>query len=228
MPSMARIRRSSHMRCTTSRTSIAAMGNMEATLASLRLADQNSAHVLPVHRSFHLTSIAHIELQQGQHRCGDSHIPTSDRAEPPGAARRRSRAVAAHARRSAVRAGAAWRRAAVPRRGGQLFAQLEDAVGRGRTCGATRRRRANGTGRHVESRDAWKRVQPLCRQVGDSRGPAERDGRRRADDASDRRCDRCERCGIRSRARHGVDARRMGPRARVPEHPRDPRMGRQR
>ncbi len=41
------------------------MGNLDATLASLRLADQNSEHLLPVHRSFHLTSIAHMELQLG-------------------------------------------------------------------------------------------------------------------------------------------------------------------
>ena len=41
------------------------MGNLDATLDSLRLADQNSEHLLPVHRSFHLTSIAHMELQLG-------------------------------------------------------------------------------------------------------------------------------------------------------------------
>ena len=42
------------------------MGNLEATLVSLRRADENAAHLLPIQRSFHLTSIAHIELQQGQ------------------------------------------------------------------------------------------------------------------------------------------------------------------
>ena len=93
------------------------------------------------------------------------------------------------------------------------------------TCGvyAAQRARAHGAAcrgaRRVEARAA---AVPPGRRLA---GPAERDGRRRADDAPDRRCDRFERCGVRSRARHGVDARRVAPRARLPEHARDPRMG---
>ena len=41
------------------------MGDLDATLSCLRRADEISGQLLPIQRSFHLTSIAHIELQQG-------------------------------------------------------------------------------------------------------------------------------------------------------------------
>ena len=41
------------------------MGDLDATLACLRRADEITGQLLPIQRSFHLTSIAHIELQQG-------------------------------------------------------------------------------------------------------------------------------------------------------------------
>ena len=63
-----RIRRSSPMPCTPLPTSIARWGTSTRRWQRLRLADQNSAHLLPVQRSFHLTSIAHIELQNGRDR----------------------------------------------------------------------------------------------------------------------------------------------------------------
>ena len=42
------------------------MGDLDRALDCLRRADEIArVHLLPIQRSFHLTSIAHIQLQQG-------------------------------------------------------------------------------------------------------------------------------------------------------------------
>ena len=145
------------------------MGNMEATLASLRLADENSAHVLPVHRSFHLTSIAHIELQQGRI---DAAIHTYRKAIELSRRAHHAEGLAQSLRTLGEVLFELGRHGdALPYlvEAAQLFAQLEDAVAEANMWRYAAQARER-TGRPVESRDAWKRVQPLCRQVGDSRG----------------------------------------------------------
>ncbi len=145
------------------------MGNMEATLASLRLADENSALLLPVHRSFHLTSIAHIELQQGRI---DAAIETYKKAIELSRRAHHAEGLAQSLRTLGEVLFELGRHGdALPYlvEAAQLFAQLEDAVAEAnmwRYAAMARER----TGLHAESREAWKRVQPLCRQVGDSRG----------------------------------------------------------
>jgi tetratricopeptide (TPR) repeat protein/class 3 adenylate cyclase len=145
------------------------MGNMEATLASLRLADENSVHLLPVHRSFHLTSIAHIELQQGQIAAA---IHTYRQAIELSRRAHHAEGLSQSLRTLGQVLFELGRQAdALPYlvEAAELFAQLEDAVAEAEmwSYAATARER---TGLNAEARDAWKRVQPLCRQVGDSRG----------------------------------------------------------
>jgi serine/threonine protein kinase/tetratricopeptide (TPR) repeat protein len=145
------------------------MGNLEATLATLRLADENSARLLPVHRSFHLTSIAHIELQQGRIEAA---IETYRKAIELSRRAHHAEGLAQSLRTLGEVLFELGRHGdALPYlvEAAQLFAQLEDAVAEAnmwRYAAMARER----TGLSAESRDAWKRVQPLCRQVGDSRG----------------------------------------------------------
>jgi tetratricopeptide (TPR) repeat protein len=145
------------------------MGNLEATLATLRLADENSARLLPVHRSFHLTSIAHIELQQGRI---DAAIDTYRNAIELSRRAHHAEGLAQSLRTLGEVLFELGRHGdALPYlvEAAPLFAQLEDAVAEAtmwRYAAMARER----TGLYRESRDAWKRVQPLCRQVGDSRG----------------------------------------------------------
>ena len=42
------------------------MGDMDATLSAISRAEEQSEHLLLVHPAFHLTSIAHLELQLGR------------------------------------------------------------------------------------------------------------------------------------------------------------------
>ncbi|HEY7057986.1 MAG TPA: tetratricopeptide repeat protein, partial [Vicinamibacterales bacterium] len=145
------------------------MGNLEATLASLRLADQQSAHLLPVHRSFHLTSIAHMELQLGRI---DTALQTYQQAIELSRRAHHAEGLAQSLRTLGEVVFELGRYSeALPHlaEAAELFAQLEDAVAEADmwTHVATARER---TGLSAEAREAWKRVQPLCRQVGDSRG----------------------------------------------------------
>jgi serine/threonine protein kinase/tetratricopeptide (TPR) repeat protein len=145
------------------------MGNLEATLATLRLADENSARLLPVHRSFHLTSIAHIELQQGRIEAA---IETYRQAIELSRRAHHAEGLAQSLRTLGEVLFELGRHGdALPYlvEAAQLFAQLEDAVAEAnmwRYAAMARER----TGLYPESRDAWTRVQPLCRKVGDSRG----------------------------------------------------------
>ena len=74
------------------------MGDLDATLACLRRADEITGHLLPIQRSFHLTSIAHIELQQGPIEVAIQTYQRRDRTEPARASRRGTRTLAAHSR----------------------------------------------------------------------------------------------------------------------------------
>ena len=115
----ATIPRSSSTRSTTWRTSIARSATSIARSSALLESDEIArVHLLPIQRSFHLTSIAHIQLQQGRidDRAGD--LPRSGRSEPARPARRRSGAVAADARQRAARPRALRRGAAVSAGGG--------------------------------------------------------------------------------------------------------------
>ncbi len=113
------------------------MGNLDATLDSLRLADQNSEHLLPVHRSFHLTSIAHMELQLGHI---DVAIRTYQQAIELSRRAHHAEGLAQGLRTLAevlYEVGETWRSAPLPRRG----------------CGTLRAaRRRRGRSRHVELR----------------------------------------------------------------------------
>jgi tetratricopeptide (TPR) repeat protein/class 3 adenylate cyclase len=146
------------------------MGNMDATLATLRRADENSAHLGPVvHRSFHLTSIAHMELQQGHI---DAAIQTYQQAIELSRRAHHAEGLAQSLRTlGEVLFELGRHEEALPYlvEAAELFAQLEDAVAEADmwSHAATARERL---GFHPKARDAWKRVQPLRRQVGDSRG----------------------------------------------------------
>ena len=145
------------------------MGNLDATLASLRRADENSAHLLPIQRSFHLTSIAHIELQKGSI---DAAIETYQQAIELSRRARHAEGLAQSLRTLGEvlfelgRHGEAlpYLLEAAP-----LFAQLQDAPCEAdmwtHVATAHERNRA-----HAESLEAWRRVQSLCRRMGSSRG----------------------------------------------------------
>ena len=144
-----------------------AMGNLEATLATLRLADQNSAHLLPVQRSFHLTSIAHIELQNGQI---DAAIATYRHAIDLSRRARHAVGLAQSLRTlGEVLFELGRHEEALPclAEAAGLFARLEDGASEAdmwARAAAARER----VGLHAESLDAWNRVHAFARQAGDS------------------------------------------------------------
>ena len=95
------------------------MGDLDRALACLAESDEIArVHLLPIQRSFHLTSIAHIQLQQGRIDERAGHLSRSGRSQPAGAARRRPGAVAADARQRAPRPRAVRGGAAVSAGGG--------------------------------------------------------------------------------------------------------------
>ena len=146
-----------------------AMGDLDASLASLRRADEAAAHLLPIHRSFHLMSIAHIELQKGSI---DAAIQTYRTAIELSRRAGHAEGLAQSLRiLGEVLFELGKHEEALPYliEAAQLFTQLEDMVAQAEmwTHTATARER---TGLHVESLDAWKRVQSLCRQLSDSKG----------------------------------------------------------
>ena len=145
------------------------MGNLDATLASLRRADENSAHLLPIQRSFHLTSIAHLELQKGSI---DAAIGTYQQAIELSRRARHAEGLAQSLRTLGEvlfelgRYGEAlpYLLEAAP-----LFAQLQDAPCETdmwtHVATAHERNRA-----HAEALEAWRRVQSVSRRIGSSRG----------------------------------------------------------
>ena len=156
-----------------------AMGNLDATLSTLRLADQNSAHLLPVQRSFHLTSIAHIELQKGEI---DSAIATYRQAIELSRRARHAEGLAQALRTlGEVLFELGRHEEALPclAEAAGLFARLEDATAEAAmwTRAAAARERV---GLHAESLDAWNRVHVLARQAGDSDGQDALEGNTRA------------------------------------------------
>jgi class 3 adenylate cyclase/tetratricopeptide (TPR) repeat protein len=145
------------------------MGNLDAALASLRRADEVSAHLLPIQRSFHLTSIAHIELQKG---CIDAAIQTYRQAIELSRRARHAEGLAQSLRTLGevlFELGKYEESLPYLLEAAALFAQLENALAEAEmwTHAATAR---EGTGLLAESVDAWKRVQLLCRQLGDASG----------------------------------------------------------
>ena len=147
-----------------------AMGNPDATLSTLRLADQNSAHLLPVQRSFHLTSIAHIELQKGEI---DSAIATYRQAIELSRRARHAEGLAQSLRTlGEVLFELGRHEEALPclAEAAGLFARLEDATAEAamwNRAAAARER----VSLHAESLDAWNRVHaPSLAQAGDSDG----------------------------------------------------------
>ena len=145
------------------------MGDLDATLSCLRRADEVSGQLLPIQRSFHLTSIAHIELQQGSIEAA---IQTYKDAIELSRRARHAQGLA-HSLRTLgeVLFGLGRHEEAAPYLGeaAELLGQLEDAAAEAEVWryAATARERA---GLKVESLEAWHRVQSLCRQLGDARG----------------------------------------------------------
>lgn len=148
------------------------MGDLEATLASLRRADQNSAHLLPIQRSFHLTSIAHIELQQG---CVDAALQTYQQAIELSRRARHAEGLAQSLRTlGEVQFELGKHGDALPclLEAAGLFAQLEDMVAEADMWTHAARAREH-IGLHAESLEAWRSAQSLYRQMSDSRGQLE-------------------------------------------------------
>ena len=145
------------------------MGDLDATLSCLRRADEISGQLLPIQRSFHLTSIAHIELQQGSIEAA---IQTYQDAI--GLSRRARHAQGlAHSLRTLgevlFELGRHEEAVSYLGEAAELLGQLEDAAAEAEVSkyAAAARERA---GWKSESLEAWQRVQSLCRQLGDARG----------------------------------------------------------
>ena len=145
------------------------MGNLDSSLASLRRADEVSEQLLPIQRSFHLTSIAHIELQLGS---VDAAVRTYQKAIELSRRARHAEGLAQSLRTlGEVLFELAKHHDALPClvEAAALFAQLEDALTEAEmwTRAAIARERI---GQDAESIVAWTRVQLLCRRLGDSKG----------------------------------------------------------
>jgi tetratricopeptide (TPR) repeat protein len=145
------------------------MGDMDATLSAIRQAAEQSAHLMLVHPAFHLTTIAHLELQAGRIdqalRKYEEAIELSRRAH-------HAEGLAQSLRTLGEVLFELGRPAdALPylSEAAELFAQLEDTVAEADMWShvATARER---TGLHAGAREAWHRGHPLYRSAGDSRG----------------------------------------------------------
>ena len=180
------------------------MGDLDATLSCLRRADEITGQLLPIQRSFHLTSIAHIELQQGSieaaiHTYKDA-IELSRRA--------RHAQGLAHSLRTLgeVLFELGRHEEAVPYLGeaAELLGQLEDADGGGGGLEVrSDRARACGMEPRVSGGLAARPVTlPPARRCERS---ARRDGGYRASDTPDRWRDRRVRSSLRSRSGTGID-----------------------
>ena len=120
-------------------------------------------------RSFHLTSIAHIDLQQGRVESALAHLSRGHRAQPPGPPCRRARPVAAHARRGALRAGMGHDALPCLQEAAQLFAQLEDPAAEAEMWSRAAISRGHRP-RPSDAREAWERVRFAAPATGRRRG----------------------------------------------------------
>jgi tetratricopeptide (TPR) repeat protein len=144
-------------------------GDMEAALASLHVADQMAAQMLPIQRSFHLTSIAHIELHIGHI---EEAIGIYKEAVELSRRARHAEGLAQSLRTLAVVLFELGRFAdALPylQEAAALFAQLEDDLVEADMWSKVAVVRER-TGAFAESLESWMRVQTLRRRLGDSRG----------------------------------------------------------
>ncbi len=157
-----------------------ALGDLDRALECLVQSDEIArVHLLPIQRSFHLTSIAHIQLQQG-------HIGTAlDTYRAAVDLSRRARhadgLVQSQRMLGTALLGLARYEEALPhlQEAAQLFAQLEDRVSEAEMWTAVARileRRSP-----VEAAHAWNVVLVLHRKSGDSRSELDaREGLARA------------------------------------------------
>lgn len=145
------------------------MGNLDGALETLRWADEiTKTHLLPIQRSFHLTSIAHLELEQGHVEAAvgayEEAIDFSRRA--------RHAEGLVHALRTLgeVLFGFERYQEALPhlREAAEIFAQLEDrpAEADTRSLAAAVTERLSP----VDAVEAWRWVARLRQQLGDSAG----------------------------------------------------------
>ncbi len=148
------------------------LGQPEPALAYLRRCDEiTRANLLPIQRSFHLTSIAHIDLQQGRI---DSALRTYEEAVALSRRARHATGLAQSLRAlGEVLFGLGRHAEAVPRlrEAATLFAQLEDREAEADMLG--RVAAADETASPAESLEAWRATCALRRQLGDPHGELE-------------------------------------------------------
>jgi tetratricopeptide (TPR) repeat protein len=146
------------------------MGDQEAALVWLHRADEMSrTHLLPIQRSFQLTSIAHIDLQQGRL---DSALATYRKAIALSRRARHAEGLAQSLRTlGEVLFGLGRGEEALPylQEAAHWLAQLQapaaEAEMWSRAAAVLER-----AGRSAESLETWRRALELCRQLGDARG----------------------------------------------------------
>ena len=156
------------------------MDDLDRALECLLRNDQIArVHLLPIQRSFHLTSIAHIQLQQGRI---DVAVDTYRSAvELSRRARHAEGLVQSLRMLGNVLLGLARYEEALPclREAAELFAQLEDRISEAEMRSSVARI-LERTSPH-EAADAWRVALALQRTLGDSRGElAAREGLARA------------------------------------------------
>jgi predicted ATPase/class 3 adenylate cyclase len=148
------------------------LGNLDRALGTLRWADEiTKTHLLPIQRSFHLTSIAHLELEQG-------HVDAAVAAygEAIDFSRRARHAEGlVHALRTLGEVLFGFQRyeEALPhlREAAEIFAQLEDRAAEAgtRSLAAAAAERLSPT----DAVEAWRQVSRLRQQLGDHAGELE-------------------------------------------------------
>jgi tetratricopeptide (TPR) repeat protein/class 3 adenylate cyclase/tRNA A-37 threonylcarbamoyl transferase component Bud32 len=147
-----------------------AMEQPELALVCLRQADEVCrTHLLPIPRSFHLTSIAHIDLQQGRTA---SALSTYREAIELSRRARHAEGLAQSLRTiGEVLFGLCMRDEALPylQEAAGLFAQLEDPSAEAEMWSRSAIIFARDR-RPAESRAAWERVLALRQRLGDVRG----------------------------------------------------------
>jgi tetratricopeptide (TPR) repeat protein len=128
--------------------------------------------LLPIQRSFHLTSIAHIDLQQGR---VESALRTYREAIELSRRARHATGLAQSLRAlGQVLFGLGMRDDALPylQEATALFAQLEDPAAEAEMLSRAAAILA-GNLKPAEAREAWERVRSLRQQLGDMRGQLE-------------------------------------------------------
>ena len=147
-----------------------ALNDPGAALVCLRRADDVCrVHLLPIQRSFHLTSIAHIELQQGRI---DQALATYRDAIALSRRARHAEGLAQSLRPlGEVLFGLGLHDEALPylQEAALLFAQLEDPAAEAEAWSRTATILTTA-GRSAEAQEAWGRVRRLREQLGDMAG----------------------------------------------------------